>query len=255
MITDTQIVSYYFRGAAPIPDEPIRISSITAAEFLEIQGKRHDRANYYPMLPARYGHGMRSASQQGPVAFRFDSRRHAASGKHRTDQLILNFAGDAPTYVEFGSIAISQLINSRHGPLYDLSISHLDKDVQKKLRDRFRFLVDCGIECVALTPTVGTVGMDLLAKFLKSYQAKTNFRNTVNDVLILATAITSGVALKTEDDLLRRFAAETLNAPLRHDGAHLVIDFSAPDVPQRRKSLESKGYINRGWQVHERRQR
>ena len=56
MITDTQVLSYYHKGALPAPSEPIRISSITAAEFLLIQSEDHNKANYYPILPSRLRH-------------------------------------------------------------------------------------------------------------------------------------------------------------------------------------------------------
>lgn len=256
MITDTQIISYYFKGSASIPDGPIRISSITAAEFLLIQSQAHNKANYYPILPARLRHsGVGVAAEDGLLRMEFDSRKHAALGKRRTDQLILNFGPSVPTYVEFGSIAITQLINERHEQLYCSSIAHLEKDIQKKLRERYRFLVDIGITCIAVTPDVATVAMNLLAQFLDRYQPKQNNRNTVNDVLVLATAIEGESLIKTEDSLLRRFAAEVMGTAPLESSDHLVIDFSKPDAGQRRKPLESKGYVNRGWQILERRPR
>lgn len=185
----------------------------------------------------------------------FDSRRHAALGKRRTDQLILDFGPSVPTYVEFGSIAITQLINERHEQLFGSSIAHLGKDLQKKLRERYRFLVDIGITCVAVTPGVATVAMNLLAQFLDRYQPKQNNRNTVNDVLVLATAIENSSLIKTEDSLLRRFAAEVMGTAPQENSDHLLIDFSMPEATHRRKALESKGYVNRGWQVLKRRGR
>jgi hypothetical protein len=122
VITDTQILSYYFNGSAAIPKESLRISSITAAEFLLIQTENPTKANYYPILPVLARHRPQSIG----VRFRFDSKRHAAAGKHRTDQIILTF-GPSESYVEYGSLAITQLINERHGELFALCISHLAK--------------------------------------------------------------------------------------------------------------------------------
>jgi hypothetical protein len=256
VITDTQIISYYFKGAVSIPAGPIRISSITAAEFLLIQSPVHNRANYYPILPARLRHrGIGMTGAEAPLRLNFDSRRHSALGKRRTDQLILDFGQSVPTYVEFGSIAITQLINERHEQLYGSSIGHLEKDLQKKLRERYRFLLDLGVTCVAVTPDVATVAMNLLGQFLDRYQTKDNARNTVNDVLVLATAIENASVLKTEDNLLRRFAAEAMGTFAREEPGHLLLDFSAPEATKRRRSLESKGYVNRGWQILERRGR
>jgi predicted nucleic acid-binding protein len=254
MITDTQVLSYYHKGVLAVPVERVRISSITAAEFLLIQSQtHHNKANYYPILPARLRHHSAGVgSMEAPLRMDFDSRRHAALGKHRTDQLILNFGPNVPAYVEFGGIAITQIINERHEQLYVSSIAHLDKVLQKKLRDRFRFLLEIGVACVAVTPAVATVALNLLEQFLDQYQAKQNTRNTLNDVLVLATAIEGAAALLTEDNLLRRFAADVMGATCKVQLGRLLLDFSTPETSKRRKPLESKGYINRGWQVLER---
>lgn len=241
-----------------MPSEPVRISSITAAEFLLIQSAQHNKANYYPILPARLGH---STAPNAPRALApnsrslFDSRRHTAQGKRRTDQLILDLGPSVPTYIEFGSIAITQLINDRHESLFMASIAHLSKLEQKKLSARFRFLLEQSVFCVAVTPPIAAIGLNLLGQFLDRYQPKENKRNTVNDVLVLATAIQHSSELLTEDKLLSRFAAEVVEAPVVAQGELLKVDFSQPSVNDRRSSLESKGYVNRGWQVLERRTR
>ncbi len=245
-ITDTQVLSYYYKGVNPIPNSPILISSITAAEFLLVQSVNYSRANYYPALPTRLRHhGMDSL-------LIFDSKKHAARGKQRTDQLILDFNGRMPSFIEFGSIAISQIINGSHEDVYAISISHLEKSHQKKLKERLRFLIENNVKCLAVTSIIADIGMNILGKFLDKYEAKQNPRNTINDILILSTAVEHSAALITEDNLLRRFAAELFDAPCteKHPN-YLLIDFTTPEVVDRRKSFESKGYINRGWQVVE----
>jgi hypothetical protein len=258
VITDTQILSYYFKGAMTPPKEQIRISSITAAEFLLIQSTAHNKANYYPILPVWLNHrGAPSGAdgQGASIRSMFDSRRHAALGKRRTDQLILDLGPSIPTFIEFGGIAITQLINDHHDQLYLASISHLDKLTQKKLIARFRFLLERGVSCVAVTPPIATVGLNLLGQFMDRYEPKDNKRNTVNDVLVLATAIKNETHLLTNDNLLTRFAAEVMTAPAVAEGELLRVDFSSAAAADRRKPLESKGFVNRGWQVLERRTR
>jgi hypothetical protein len=185
----------------------------------------------------------------------FDSRRHAALGKHRTDQLVLDFGPSMPSYIEYGSMAITEQINGRHEQLYQSGIEYLDKAVQKKLRDRFRFLLGAHVVCIPTTSVIATVAMNLLAQFLDRYQGKQNTRNTVNDVLVLATAIEHESALLTEDNLLRRFAAEVAGAKCQEQGAQMLVNFSVPETHNRRMSLESKGYVNRGWRILERSKR
>jgi predicted nucleic acid-binding protein len=255
VITDTQVLSYYFKGAMALPNELIRISSVTASEFLLIQSKEFSRANYYPILPSRFNHLGASLGVMGQASSIFDSKRHAAQGKHRTDQLILEFGNNAPTHIEFGSVAITQIINQRRPEIYSASISHLDKKHQKKLTAKFRFLMETGVSCVAITADVASIGMNLLGSFMDKYQPKENKRNTINDVLILATAISMEAELLTNDNLLARFAAEMMAAPVAPQNGGIRIDFSSPTTAGRRKPLESKGFINRGWQIRERRGR
>lgn len=255
-ITDTQIISYYYKGAAPLPESEILISSVTAAEFLLIQSEKLNTANYYPMLPGRFKHRM-GGLPPGESAFPrtlFDSKKHAAFGKRRTDQLILNFNGRMPSYIEFGSIAISQIINDGHEDIYFASIAHLEKTIQKKLKERLQFLVSSGVQCLPVTPAIAEVGMNILGQFLDKYEAKQNARNTINDILILSTAVEHSLPLLTEDGLLKRFTAELLGAPLLEQPSdRLLIDFTPSEVADRRKPFESNGYINRGWKIMERR--
>ena len=111
---------------------PIIISSVTAAELLHIQSSAPCKANYYPILPFRlHHHGRFNTSAQAPFPKRlFESKKHAALGKHRTDQILLDFGGKIPSVVEFGNIAISEIINKGYKDLYDLSISHINKNMQ-----------------------------------------------------------------------------------------------------------------------------
>lgn len=255
-ITDTQVLSYYYKSAVPLPDSPILISSVTAAEFLLIQSSNPNSANYYPILPARFRHRMCGVfpGQTTVPRMLFGSKKHATSGKHRTDQLVLNFNGRLPSIIEFGSVAISQIINNHHESIYSASISHLEKNLQKNLRDKLRFLLSLNVQCLAITPAIADVGMNILGHFLDKYQAKQNLRNTINDILILSTAVENSLPLLTEDSLLKRFTAELFGAPCSEQASdRLLIDFTHPEVADRRRPFESKGYINRGWQVMERR--
>jgi hypothetical protein len=79
---------------------------------------------------------------------------------------------------------------------------------------RIRFLVEREIPCVALSSQSAEVGMDLLAAFAKKYELKKNLRNSLNDLLTLAVAQTSGGSLHTADRLLARFGGEHAGAPV-----------------------------------------
>lgn len=255
-ITDTQILSYYFGGRVNLPSHKLCISSATASEFLLMYSDNPAKANYYPILPHRYHLPYGSptgGSLQTPKIF-FDSRRHALSGQRRTDKILMYFGNQSPSFVEFGSLAISHAINQGNVFSYSVSIAHLPKKRQKFLKKKFRFLVDSGIQCSPVTKQTVAIGMNLLALFLEHYEPKANLRNTINDMLVLATAMDQSLLLNTDDDLLRRFAADVLKAhcsPCAPVGT--MVDFLSTVPNRRQQMLDSKGYINRGWQFMERR--
>lgn len=252
-VTDTQILSYYYKGVERQPTEGITISSVTAAEFLLIQSRHTNSANYYPILPSLIRHLNPLINHAETKRIRFDGKKHAERGKHRTDQLILNFNGKLPSRIEFGSFAISEIINEHREDLFYSSISHLTRDMQKKLRRRFQFLLAANVHSLPVTEPIAEIGVNILGQFLDKYTAKDNFQNTINDMLILATAIRQARQLLTKDSLLSRFAAELLGAQVVEDRLGLTLDFTTPQVEESRKKFESKGYINRGWQIMQRR--
>ena len=57
---------------------------------------------------------------------------------------------------------------------------------------------------------MAAIGLNFLGQFLDRYQPKENKRNTLNDVLVLATAIQRSSQLLMEDNLLSRFGAEVV---------------------------------------------
>jgi hypothetical protein len=86
--------------------------------------------------------------------------------------------------------------------------------------------------------------------FVQHHNVKANFRNSVNDMMILATAIAGHEQLLTDDNLLARFAAAQRQAPLREVGEGLIeIDFERSIGVGRRLPNESKGYINCGSRI------
>jgi hypothetical protein len=111
-----------------------------------------------------------------------------------------------------------------------------------------KYILDNKYHCYCLNRSIIEQGLDLFSRFIAEHNCKGNVRNTVNDILILATAIERGKLLLTHDNLLNRFAAEYYNnAPIQRDKNELLIDFSGEPTGERKKNQESKGYINRGW--------
>lgn len=122
---------------------------------------------------------------------------------------------------------------------------------REAVRLKFEFLLDNKITCVPLKKSVGVKAVELLQKFKEdpAHNLKGDFRNSWHDMLILATAIDYSARLITEDKELNKFAAKQYSGVLNETNDDVVtVDFSNTAASQKNSS-ESKGYINRGWQV------
>jgi predicted nucleic acid-binding protein len=242
LIIDTQILSYLFKGSAADNSRAASaISSITANEFLLTNAKPSRRPEYFVVNPVYVGGAHLSARTI------FDHPKWPERANWLTDEMIIDFNGEFQPYREFGSLAIAKVINERLQLVYSLSISRLSKTKQKLLKERFEYILQQGLVCYAVDETTLKIGMDLFQRFLEKHTPKADIRNTVNDMLILSTAIRHKKQIATADKLLNRFVAEVYNVPIREGADGIVIDFSIVPAVRRRRGSESKGYLNRGW--------
>ncbi|MGK5675466.1 PIN domain-containing protein [Micromonospora sp. URMC 106] len=255
-IIDTQIISYAFKG---VPDYTVTskaISSVTAQEFLLVQANDFKRARYYlPRLTDWEVAGIYERLKSGDTEAKLRFGHQHRGWKRRTDQLIIELNSDFPAIIEYGHNRISVAINNQDRRYYELCVNGLDRKLQRKLLSRFDFIIENRVSCLSLSPVIVERMFVLLEAFSTKFNAKSNYRNTINDMLILATALEREAQLLTNDTLLNRFAANFFDAPFTPQSNDTCrIDFSKKSQ-DRRKPLESKGYINRSWQVHERRGR
>ena len=247
-IVDTQILSYRFKDVENnIHAQNSAISSITANEFLLAQPRDLQYPDYYVLHPVIYSHLMYSELGFSGLSDRFSNTKWAKRGKQRTDQVIIDFGNQFPPYQEFGNEAISEIINGKLWEIYKLSISHLPKQKQKYLKKRLKYILDNDYHCYPLNKSAIERALNLFSQFTVDYNCKGNIRNTINDILILATAIEREKKLLTRDSLLNRFTAERYDASIHKEKDKLLIDFSGKLTSGRQKNTESKGYINRGW--------
>lgn len=240
-ILDTQIISYAFKETYDGQVTHQNIASITANEFLLVQSAERTKANYY--VPLSQIIGLKTGNE-----IDFPRRDHPFPKRH-TDQIILEFGQDYPAIIEFCNLAISETINSKAKGLFHETIRFLDKEQRKLILARFNFLLNQNINCLLLSRNTVVLGLNLFCEFLSRYNTKENFRNTVNDVLILATAVNSSATLVTKDSLLNRFASDYYNGFTKEKSGFLSIDFGKEKNLVRRRNRESKGYINKGWQI------
>lgn len=245
-ILDTQIISYALKKRSDLPINEKAITSITANEFLLIQGTNPAQANYYVPIPSRT-HFPVTDDGVGLISLKLN--RDHPFPKNSTDQIILDFGNEYPTIIEYGNLAISILINKQIVNLFNEAIKFCVKQQRKIIRKRFNFLLEKKITCIPLTKNAVDIAMKLFSEFVKKYSLKKDFRNSLNDILILASAIDSSATLITEDSLLNKFAASQYSGKYKKQLNVVTINFENATNSSSRKSLESKGYINRGWNV------
>ena len=242
MMIDTQVLSYCYKGKGP-SIYGSKISSVVATEFLEMYDSDSPTKFKYYVLYRPYHFGL--MQRAAPSTHK----------SHAVDNISFNFSGDYPPLIEFCSRDVASIINRRDKDAYAGVLKSLDKIDRKRLKPRFKFLCMNVSECIPLTPETAAVGAELLFSFTKENNLKSKFRNSVNDMMILAAAITSKERLLTQDNLLARFAAKQQSAAVGIAGqGYITIDFSESknDVGLTR---ESKGYIHRGWTIAERTRR
>ncbi|WP_066629746.1 hypothetical protein [Brevundimonas vesicularis] len=241
---DTQILINMQAGRRP-PVMLGAVASVSAFEFLKAYSKDPQRARYY--VPLRLGfHALVGSPEQAP------SPTHS-SRRNRTDRLLIDLGGDHKPIVEYGSLAVTQAINSGRPEIFNAAVEGLGKADERELRQRFRFLLDRGFRGFALEPEAAGLGLEILDVLLTSHAPKANFVNTVRDCLILGVAVKHGVPLQTEDKLLARLAAQHFAASTHLEGDDLILDFSAGPTDRKHLREESKGYIHRGWRIAENR--
>lgn len=241
-LLDTQIISYAFKGVYDGQIEQQHISSVTAKEFLLIQGSHRTAANYYVPLPGKL-------KNHSPNFYLALHRKAHSFAKGVTDKIILDFGQDYPSIIEFSNQAIAEVINFKAKNVFTEATRFLDKNQKKMLLRRFEFLLDSKIQCVPLSRSVVDLGMKLLYEFLSNYNTKPNIKNTINDLLILSTAIELSAILITKDSLLNRFASKYCDTMLEVQKDFIRMDFAANKEQNKLKNRESKDYINRSWQV------
>ena len=157
-----------------------------------------------------------------------------------TQVISYGFKGQAP--VDLWRTHISSVVASEFLRVYD-------EAPRKLVRARWRFLVDHEITCAPLNPRVTELTGNLLHAFVKQYEPKSNFRNTLNDVIILATAKAAGATLITRDTLLARFAGSIREL----SQTFIEVKFDSVSRERRPATAESKGFVNRGWDIRFRR--
>jgi len=123
----------------------------SASEFLVAQHRDSEQPDYYVIHPARYPHLLYVEGGGFGVPEHFENPKWAKRSARRTDRVIIDFGNQFSAYREFGSEAISEIINENKLEIYKISIAHLPKQKQKYLLRRLKYILDSGYYCYSLT--------------------------------------------------------------------------------------------------------
>lgn len=241
LFVDTHILIKSLMGDEMVSEEDPYLSSVAASEFLNAQ-THLTRANYYvPILGQRH---------IGNYPLTGAHRRNHAFPKHVTDSVFMDFLGQHPTIIHYNNIALADVINTKNARLFDDSIIHLSKERKKSLRRKFNFLLKVNAKCIPISKDAVETALYLLSALENKYSVKQNFRNSWNDLLIAATAITSLGKLETKDSFLAREVAKYVHAKTETKSEELLqITFQSTESELNNFKRESKGYINRSWRI------
>jgi predicted nucleic acid-binding protein len=249
IILDTQIISYAVKGnlKESLPAD-FAITSTVAHEFLRVRDKRTGAARYYTPLP----HGMLPDARANYAAGqRIHGGRRPSNRplfKRVTDKVLMDFNNEYPSVVEYGHAGIAHLINTANRTIFAESITHLPKRERKRLICNFEFLADHASECIPLDVEAVSSAFRYLKELeAKGVSLKADFRNSLNDMLILATADIRGAGLRTMDGLLAQFARECGVVEVESRGGIYDLTPKRQENEGRKTLRESKGYRNTAW--------
>jgi predicted nucleic acid-binding protein len=253
VMLDTQLTSATLRDGGDKLD--FSVSSTTLQEIFGMQcGENAENRFYLPLIQNGYHLWMHVNMAREKRGMRRRSKR-----KPRTDRLVIDFARDHPTVVEYSHIATCRLLqfSAKQPELGSKIFTTYARDALSRAAfshasRHFKALADSQVRYLALTLETVRMALPLLSEFEARFSLKDNFRNSWNDMLILATAIRANEALITRDRVLAEFAADVIQAEVAdHADASFQVDFNTESV-MRRSNLESRGYINLGWRAHDR---
>lgn len=242
-IIDTNILYYKFKDSRYHVDIRYKnISSITALEFLKNIEKVHtNSAKFY--IPLNNGLNLHFSILLSKL------HKNRAFNKRVSDYITFEFNNDYPSYNLYNNLSIQQVINDKQNELLKASITFLSKEDFKDINSRYNFLINYNLNCISLEQSDIDLALVLLNKFLLNNSLKDDFRNSWNDLLIASTAVNRNLNLVSKDKLLNKFVSTEFGIKGKKVTNEITeYNFSSKEVTARKyENLESKGYINRGW--------
>jgi len=195
-LLDTQLVSYAMHGARAPSAVPVAITSVTAQELLRMQTDNLGELAY--------------GSRHRVV----NLRRRRGYLELVADHVFLRSWDSEPIH-EWGHVWITDLINRGKINEFQRAAADLPRSRRRTVTRVFVYLVEHDVKVVSLTARSAERTEALLREFAVRHTFKKRFRNSLNDLLTLGTAVESERDLLTEDFLLADFARDVVKAKIR----------------------------------------
>lgn len=249
MYIDSQILIDAFNSETNIG--AVKISSVVASEFLGLYLKNDmTHATFYPFLlfPIFHTSADLGQSHSRNISKHYSRAHSMMTSKNHSDQIVLELGSQFGRVIEFGSIALSEIIRTKNITSVYISIRHLSKRKQKQIIKKIKYLLDQEIVCTPINQEIIDITKEILYQLPKNINLKANFHNSLNDLLIYSTALCNHEELYSKDKLLIHEIAKIKPASIAYiDSNFLQISFTNLNPDTEKSNSESRGYINRSW--------
>jgi len=237
---DTQVIIYADQIGDVGEIRGCHVCSVVLAEYLMMQTDDYASAAYF--LPTR-----NRVILGRPIDWnRLQKERPSYWARSHTASMRVTLRSVEPTVsiLYWGMSALADIINDHDRARFQAAINRLTPRKHLRLLHKLDFVMQANMSCDALTEEDIQLALELMRRFTETNTPKENLRNTLNDMLVLASSINRGFVLRTDDTLLDGFARKQLNAQSTPHGDNLM-DLRTPKAGYIRRSAGTRGYVNR----------
>ena len=129
---------------------------------------------------------------------------HPRVFKRSSGRIEFYFRDEYPTVFEYNSLGLAAAVNNACFDAISLAIEPLSRREKQRIRSIWSFLVDNRVSCKPLGASIASQAMNLVSFAGARYAFKPNFRNSLNDLIVFATALQHCLEVTTADKLLAR---------------------------------------------------
>jgi hypothetical protein len=238
MIFDTQLLSAAFRlnGGLDIRDavtSSVSLGELFGMYYTEPRSRRtyQDVKLFIPNFKSIMPEPLRGSW-------------HPRVFKRSSGRIEFYFRDEYPTVFEYNSLGLAAAVNNACFDAISLAIEPLSRREKQRIRSIWSFLVDNRVSCKPLGASIASQAMNLVSFAGARYTFKPNFRNSLNDLIVFATALQHCLEVTTADKLLARIVAEYAGVSTVETDDVVRLSFAGAQRPE---PGPKQAYKNRGW--------